>query len=163
VRHLALLGSALLALALAAPASAQRGTIAPPGNSSVDEYLETVPTSRGNRPSGSFGSGGGGGGGGVSGETRRSLDRLGPQGQAVADLARSTSPPPRRGRGDGRGPVTEVPGDDEASPLGAIVKRVVGAGGDDGGSGALLPVTLLAALVGLAAMAFLRRRRAAAR
>ena len=93
MRPFTLLGFLALALALAAPAAAQRGTLAPPGNSGVDEYKETIPTSRGNRPTDSVPGGGGGGGGGLSQGAQRSLDRLGADGQAVADLAKRPAPP----------------------------------------------------------------------
>lgn len=64
-----------IAFALAAPAQAKRGpTIAPPGNSGVSQYVESVPTAGGSQPSntihrrtgnpghGAAGSQGGGGG-----------------------------------------------------------------------------------------------------
>ena len=150
------LTSALLALALAAPAPApaQRGTLAPPGNSGVDEYKETIPTSRGSRPTDSLG-GGGGGGGGLNPAARRSLDRLGPDGQRVAELADRTAPPARAPRE--RRPVAGRTAED--SPFGAVFKRVLGVGDDGSGTGALLPLTLLAGLAGLMAIALLRRRR----
>ena len=151
-----MLGFLLLALALAAPAAAQRGTLAPPGNSGVDEYKETIPTSRGNRPTDSLP--GGGGGGGLNQGAQRSLDRLGAGGQTVADLAKRTAPPKAR-PGD-RGAVADAQTSDEGSPFGAVFKRVFGVGDDGSGSGALLPLTLLAGLVALSAIALLRRRRA---
>jgi hypothetical protein len=156
VRPFTVLGFLLLALALAAPAAAQRGTLAPPGNSGVDEYKETIPTSRGNRPTDSLP--GGGGGGGLNQGAQRSLDRLGADGQTVADLAKRTAPPKAR-PGD-RGAVADAQTSDEGSPFGAVFKRVFGVGDDGSGSGALLPLTLLAGLVALSAIALLRRRRA---
>ena len=154
-----MLGFLLLALALAAPAAAQRGTLAPPGNSGVDEYKETIPTSRGNRPTDSLP--GGGGGGGLNQGAQRSLDRLGADGKTVADLAKRTAPPKAR-PGD-RGAVPDAQTSDEGSPFGAVFKRVFGVGDDGSGSGALLPLTLLAGLVALSAIALLRRRRASER
>src|SRR5450755_4791693 len=70
----------LIALGVAVPAEARFRTIAPPGNSGVGQYVETLPTAGGSRPTntvhpvagGSHGGGGGGsigggGGGGTSG------------------------------------------------------------------------------------------------
>ena len=70
------------ALALAPPALAVK-TIAPPGNSSAGEYLETVPTSNGNRRSDSFPGGSGGGGGHRGGPSASTVHRLGGLGTAA--------------------------------------------------------------------------------
>ena len=161
MRPFTLLGFLLLALVLAAPAAAQRGTLAPPGNSGVDEYKETIPTSRGNRPTDSLPGGGGGGGGGLNQGAQRSLDRLGADGQAVADLAKRTAPP--KATPGERGAVAGAEASNEGSPFGAVFKRVFGVGDDGSGTGALLPLTLLAGLVALSAIALLRRRRASDR
>src|SRR2546421_8033190 len=53
---------------LPATAIAKRHVIAPPGNSGVSQYVETVPTAQGGRPTSSLhGHGGGGAGGGGGG------------------------------------------------------------------------------------------------
>src|SRR5450755_1244136 len=73
----------LIALGVAVPAEARFRTIAPPGNSGVGQYVETLPTAGGSRPTntvhpvaggshgggggGSIGGGGGGGGGSIGG------------------------------------------------------------------------------------------------
>lgn len=111
-------------LAVGVPASAQARvhTIAPPGNSGVGQYLETVPTAGGAQPtntvhpvvggvggsngsggshgsggsSGSTGPGGGAGspgGGAISSSTQRALAGQGPTGAAAAALAQATAPP----------------------------------------------------------------------
>ena len=148
------------ALALAPPALAVR-TIAPPGNSSAGEYLETVPTSNGNRRSDSFPGGGGGGGhrGGPSASTVHRLGGLGTAGKGALAFARRTAPStarPPRAFSRPAGAVADA-GTSGPSPLDAIVKRVLGSS-DSGGTGTLLPLTLLVAAIALSAVALARRR-----
>src|SRR5947209_15077799 len=99
-----------LALAVLAPASAEARvhTIAPPGNSSVGQYLETVPTADGSQPTSTFHGIGGGvsqggprgpggtassrGGSAIASSTQRALARHGPTGVAAAALAQATAP-----------------------------------------------------------------------
>jgi hypothetical protein len=75
--------------ALALPASALAARCAPPGNSGVSQYYETIPG-----PSCNTGPGGHGhhhgGGGGISKHTAHQLGKHGPTGQAVAQLVAST-------------------------------------------------------------------------
>ena len=102
-----------LAVALAAPSVAQARVhkIAPPGNSGVGQYLETVPTADGGQPTntvhpggvgvagGRGGTGGGPGstgGGAIAASTQRALAKHGPTGDATAALAAATAP--RRAR-----------------------------------------------------------------
>lgn len=64
--------SAVLAMGVLAPiAHAKDRTIAPPGNSGVQQYVESVPTASGGRPTGTLqgvgGPGGGHNGGGHTG------------------------------------------------------------------------------------------------
>jgi hypothetical protein len=160
------LAACALALALALPSGAgAQETNAPPGNSAIDEYLETVPSASGNRPAA-------GGGGSRATDNRGRLPAVvagalrdrGADGRAVADLVRSS-----RGsrRGDARdeiagakptGPVSEPRGDSRLSS----VARAVG-GGDAGGMGVALPAILLGALAAFGAVAVVRltRRRSA--
>ena len=147
------------ALALAPPALAVK-TIAPPGNSSAGEYLETVPTSSGNRRSDSFPGGGGGGGhrGGPSASTVHRLGGLGAAGKGALAFARRTAPStarPPRAFNRPAGAVADA--GTGGSPLDAIVKRVLGSS-DSGGTGTLLPLTLLVAAIALSAVALARRR-----
>ncbi|MEJ7825959.1 MAG: hypothetical protein WKF48_11045 [Solirubrobacteraceae bacterium] len=145
----------LVVLALAWPAATQAQTPqtkAPAGNSAVDEYLETAPGASGNtrprRP-------GQQGAGALAPAARARLERLGPDGRALASAVDATSPGTRQGStgelrapsGDGRAPAREV--------LGAV-------DGDDGGSGMglLLPAILIAVLLAAIALALLRRRAA---
>src|SRR4051794_20279560 len=79
---------------MAAPALAQR-SVAPPGNSAIDEYLETVPGVSGNRqltgnPAGR--------GPGLPAAARRRLEALGAQGALAArlfDASLQSEAPPR--------------------------------------------------------------------
>lgn len=118
----------LVALALPATASARGQTVAPPGNSGVNQYVESVPTAKGNRPTATISPGGGGGntrggtgntgGGGSAGRTsaasgngaagggaspltpsaQRALARQGSRGRQVAALAAATGPGRARDR-----------------------------------------------------------------
>jgi hypothetical protein len=172
---------ASLWLYAAAPASA--GTVAPPGNSGIGQYLETVPTGGGSSPS-SNGQGGGstpsgkGHGGGAAGRsdqggspvptgstTSRSLttlSHLGPDGRAAARLARQGlpgGPGTTNGRGTPRRgkpqppPVVNPP----SSESSAIAHALTGSGG---GLGVLLPLFLVAVALGAGAIGVTRRRRA---
>jgi hypothetical protein len=149
--------TALLVLALALPALAHANapqTNAPPGNSAIDEYLETVPGATGNtrpRPSQN-----GAASGVLSAAQRKRLDRLGPDGRTLADAVEATAPvtkptsaqpkpKPQLGEAAGRSPTREL--------LDAV-------GGDDGGGGmgVVLPAILIAALLAAIAVVLLRRR-----
>lgn len=141
----------VLALALAGSAQAQAPqTNAPPGNSAIDEYVETVPGASGNarpRPPAQ-----GGAAGVLTAAERARLERLGPDGKALAGAVEATAPTTKRNEsepelleGTGRSPGREL--------LGAV-------GGDDGGSGmgVVLPAILIAALLTATTLVLLRRR-----
>jgi hypothetical protein len=177
-----------LVLALAIPASAQARvhTIAPPGNSGVGQYLETVPTAGGAQPSntvhpvagavggsgkppggsagtsgtagtnGSAGTTGATGGDAISSSTRRALAEQGPTGTAAAGLANATAPAPPR-RAE-HGAATAVSGGG-SSPAASVLKSLTGSSSGSG-LGPLLPSLLIASLLGAAVLALLRRRRA---
>lgn len=146
---------------LAAPnALAQRNcdsdTNAPPGNSEVDQYSETVPGPCGDRPVGS-----GGGSGDPSAlppGTASELEALGEDGRIAAALAQSGAP--GRGGASGGGSQGEQGGadaDEGGSLLGGLFGALLGGGEGDSGMGVLLPLILLSALV-LAVIYGLRRR-----
>lgn len=147
-----------LALALPAAAGAQE-TNAPPGNSGIDEYLETVPSASGDRPAGGGGaSPAAEGTGRVPSVVADALRGRGADGRAVEDLVRSS---PRSARGHRgaemsgakpHGPVAEPRGD---SPLSSVA-RAVGGGDDAGGMGAVLPAILLGGVAALAAVVVVR-------
>jgi hypothetical protein len=153
---------AVLALLLPSAAAAQAPeTNAPPGNSAIDEYLETVPAATGNarprRP------GQGGRTGALTASQRQALDQLGPDGRelvAVVD-ATGSAPAPRAPGGSGgsaAAPATgQVAGAQARSPMRAALAAAVGPS-DGEGMGALLPVILLASLLGVMAIAVARRR-----
>src|SRR5947209_1726687 len=99
--------SLLVALALvfalgAVPANAATRTVAPPGNSGVSQYLESIPTAGGGQPSntvhshapGGGASGGGpgssGSGGGPGGGTAGGSGGSGPTGSAGGSIPTST-------------------------------------------------------------------------
>ena len=148
-----------LALLVAGPAAAQRDQIAPPGNSGVDEYLETVPTAEGNRPSRSAAERRErGGGGALSREARRGLEAQGPDGRRAAALAEATAP--RRPSREGAGASGLADAGDGQGAVGSVLERVAGA--DDGGMGAALPILLVLTLAGGIAGLLLRRRRGVA-
>lgn len=170
--------SAVLAIGVLAPiAHAKDRTIAPPGNSGVQQYVESVPTASGGRPTGTLqgvgGPGGGHNGGGHTGGggsiTPSSQSRLAAQGAAGADaaaLARATAPRIFRRRAPKgvqqssagtRRAVGRAARRGGASPVGAVADTLAGSTGT-GGLGPLLPVILLVTLLGSAALAAVRRR-----
>src|SRR4051794_36884103 len=145
----------VLLAALAAPAAAgAQGSVAPPGNSGVDEYLETIPTAGGaTKPPGSHN------GHNLSAATRRQLAAQGADGQAAAALAESTAPS-RAGHGTGT-KIHQLPADEVREPSGsgipaAIAKAVEGSG--SGGMGIWLPILLIASALAIGAAAVARRR-----
>jgi hypothetical protein len=152
--------TALVALVLlvAPPAATAQEplTNAPPGNSAIDEYLETVPGATGDqrpRQPGSTGGGAGSRDGGtiLTAAQRAELERLGPDGKALADAVEATAPPREKPR------ATIDPGSVEGrSPIGAVFEAVTGQ--DGGGMGAALPIILVGSLLGVIALVLLRRR-----
>lgn len=155
---------ALLLLAMPATAMAQEQlTNAPPGNSAIDEYLETVPGATGDqRPR--QGGGGGESGNRGSGEggaavltpaNRKRLESLGADGKALADAVEATAPPaaakpPQR--------TIDIDGAEGRSPISAVLDAATGQ--DGGGMGFMLPVILVSSLLGVIALVALRRRSA---
>jgi hypothetical protein len=149
---------------LPASAVAAKHTIAPPGNSGVSQYQENVPTAKGNQPSNTISPGGGTNGPGSTGgslspSTLRALDKQGSAGRKAAALAQATAP--RTGRTAGTPTVKTNAGsqDSGASPVTSVVKALTGSS-NGSGLGALLPIILIASLLGVTALAVLRRRRA---
>jgi len=172
-----------LAILLAAPAWAQARvhTIAPPGNSGVSQYLETVPTAGGGQPTdtvhpraggvgvdGSGGPGSPGGNGGsravatVAPSTQRALAEKGPDGVAAAALAQATAP---RGAsshafadGAAASSAPAASTDDGSSPTASVFKAFTGSTGG-GGVGPLLPIVLIGSVLAAAGLGLTRRRR----
>jgi hypothetical protein len=169
----------LVALVLPAAASARAPIVTPPGNSSIGQYIESVPTAKGNRPTATITPGGGGGGsngtgapgasagggtgtsaGGASGaltpSATRALGRQGSGGRQVAALARATGSGRSSSRtgAAGASPRTVQPSDAVPSPASAVVKSLTGTGG---GFDLLLPAILVLIAV-VAGVLRLRRR-----
>ena len=143
---------ALLLFALPATATAQEPlTNAPPGNSAIDEYLETVPGATGNQRPRQPGAGGAV----LSPAERKRLEALGPDGKALADAVDATAPPATAKPGQ----TIDIDGAKGRSPISAVIEAATGADGG-GGMGFMLPVILLASLLGVIVLAVLRRRSA---
>ena len=144
--------TAALVLSVVPSAQADRVT-APPGNSGVDQYFETVPSATGNRPPGASGSANHAGPG-VSARTQSRLARLGKDGRAAAALAQQTAPGPLA-----RSHPPTSSGAGGGSPFDAILHAV---GGDQsGGMGFLLPAILIGSALLGGGFAMLRRRQRA--
>jgi hypothetical protein len=167
----------LLVLVLPVGADARRRTLAPPGNSAVSEYLETIPTDAGQAPptrpkpppppahnpsSGhsSTPSQGEQGGALTTGQSR-SLDRLGSDGRTLAALVNATSPPVARGTAETSGAAGGSPrgltDGGASSPFSSVLAAATGRDGG-GGLGPVLPMLMLAGVVGVF-VRILRRRR----
>jgi hypothetical protein len=149
-----------LALALASPALAQSpNTEAPPGNSAIDEYLETVPGAGGDSNPGPQG----GDGGGATDAAQQKLARTGPDGRALARLVAATGPAAagngrtHRAAPDERPVALSLTGAHAGSPVGAALAAAIGRD-DGGGLGLLLPAILLGSVVGVIVLVVLRRR-----
>ena len=143
--------TALVALTLLVlPSAATAQTNAPPGNSAIDEYLETVPGATGNQIPGKSGAGGAA----LTAAERARLERFGPDGKVLADAVdRTTSVGPKTDSS------TAFPAAEGRSPLSEALDAAVGRDGG-GGMGVLLPAILLAALLGVIALLLARRRSA---
>ncbi len=148
-----LLAAAMLALG-AAPADA-----APPA--AVDEYTEMIPGADGDKPSRHLDNQGSGSDSpALPPKVARRLERLGPDGAAVARIAEATGPRiDREGRSkNDSSDAADVDGDAGGdSPIRALVADVIG--GSDDGLGPMLPVILGLSLLAALAFALLRRRR----
>src|SRR4051794_15121080 len=154
MRRIALLACCLGILGTA-PALAQQ-TVAPPGASGVDEYLETVPGAGGNRPTSSTANGSPGSSShALSSAQRRALDRLGSDGRKAAALAQRTAPAGAKAAKRSGAPLAPS---GSGEPFGQTVVRALG--GSGGGMGIVLPSFLVISLLALVAIG-LRRRRAA--
>jgi hypothetical protein len=180
-----------LAFVLAVPATAEASnrTIAPPGNSGVGQYVETVPTAGGGRPTDtvhpgggaghsggpggtssggpsgtSGGSGGGGGGSAITASTAHALAQQGPVGAAAAALAEATAPqkPRSSARANSPGPAGSIPAasaSQGSSPAASVFKALSGST-SGGGLGPVLPIVLIGSALAAAVLALMRRRRA---
>ena len=172
---------------LAMPASAVgKGRLAPPGNSGVSQYVESVPTAGGGQPTtsvhplggpgarGGSGRGGRGPGSGAGGTipaaTQRALDQQGADGRSAAALALATAPATFRGQaGSGRsgnagaygGSSSTSPSQhaSASSPVSSVFRALTGSSSSGSGLGVLLPIILVVCALLLSVVAVLRRRR----
>jgi hypothetical protein len=168
---------AVVMLTAVAPATAAPlvGKVIPPSNSAVGQYVESIPTAHGNRPSLSITLGGSGSGGGgassqgasgnpssaLTGSQQRALTHQGPDGRAVARLTRMTAPPrvlrsaPGRSQSPRHGAAADV--GSGSAPATGIIAALTG-GGRSGATGSLLPALLGAIALGAGVLAIRRRR-----
>jgi hypothetical protein len=167
-----LLVASILPVAAAEGSPAQR-TNAPPGNSAIDEYLETVPGETGDHHHDHSD----GKQGHLTQDQRRRLERLGADGRELANLVAATpvtGGSAATGHGAATGHAAAVRGEQASgstasrhartastggsrSPVhAALVAAVVTGGG--GGLGLLLPIVLGASALGIIGSGVLRRR-----
>jgi hypothetical protein len=155
-------------VALVLPAGAAAVLCAPPGNSGVDQYFETIPGASCNAaPPGSGGNGGAGGH--LPPAQSGQLAAQGPAGRAVERLVSSTAPaqgqsakaPSHTGRSRAKTSTSIQPtviapqAANGQGPVGGLVNPIV-SGSASGGIGILLPICLAGALV-IAVAVVLRR------
>jgi hypothetical protein len=153
----ALLLTALL-LGAAPSGSAVARQVAPPGNSGVDQYLETIPDGGGGRPTNTLV--GGAGKSVLAPSAVGELRASGAGGQALAKFAAATAPPRA---GDHRAATTPPGARDHGSTPGqSPLSASVGALTDSGASsvGLFLPLALALSLLGAIAYAVWNRRSA---
>jgi hypothetical protein len=151
MRRLSLLVGCLVLAALPADAAAV-SEHAPPGNSGIDEYVESIPEIGGDRPTQHIPSEGGAAR--LSRRARRALAAYGSAGSAAANLAGATAPAKRR-----PGPrEARRAGDAGSQPASALRRAVTGSG--QGGMGIALPIILVLTALVAGWVALARRRRA---
>jgi hypothetical protein len=149
---------AALAMGPVAPAGAQQ-TIAPPGNSGVQQYLETVPSARGNETPSSHSRGASKGQTGQNRDqlppsTQTQLARHGEEGRKLEALVAATGPS-SRSKGIRRSSRPE-PTPRSSAFHSAAAGLTAGSG--SGGMGLLLPALLLGSAIVLGGIAVRRRR-----
>jgi hypothetical protein len=169
-----------LTVALAVPSLAQARvhTIAPPGNSGVGQYVETVPTADGGQPTstvhhsgGAGGSEGGGGtgggpgftGGAIAASTQRALAKQGATGAATAAVAEATAPrrarpAARSGNAQAQSSISPASDDQGSPPSSSVIKALTGST-SGGGLGPLLPIVLIGSVLAAGVLTLVRRRR----
>src|SRR4051794_25538331 len=146
-------------LASLSSAALAQDTNAPPGNSGIDQYLETVPDAGGSRPASDRHSSQ------LSAGTAKRLKAAGSDGQAVANLvassARTVAEKPSAGTQKSERKSTSKARSDDTSARPRKVPATIAAptlgGSGSGGMGLLLPLSL--GLSTVAAMLFVLRRR----
>jgi len=155
-------------LVVALTPSANAATSAPPGNSGVDQYAETLPSSGGSVPSEPGGAKGQGGQSGSDGERNQSAPSPVPERvlppvperalpRAGADGAEGPAPQGKgAARKGSRGKNRSGDAEGGGSGLGNAVDQL--AGGDSGGMGIALPIMMGFSLLAALFLFGLRRR-----
>jgi hypothetical protein len=165
------LAATLAVLALAAPAAAQAQrpvTNAPPGNSAIDEYLESVPSANGNTPTRGIAQSRPRPIAGSAGRALRAQGALGKRLERIVSASaprRAIQEAERRGGASGSGSGSAspaAPGADAIgrSPLSSVADAVLTGSGGGTGMGAAFPVLLIVLAAGTLVLG-LRRRRSA--
>jgi hypothetical protein len=156
---------ALLCFALLAAAAQAQTTNAPPGNSGVDEYLESVPGSTGNTPSRDGGSNSSPGAT-LSAAARKSLAAQGPDGKAAAALAEKYGvsraqrvKPARPSSTSGSKRPTTSSDAPKGRSVASSLSSAVLPSGSAGGLGPALPIILASTAVLGAGVVLIRRAR----
>jgi hypothetical protein len=154
-----------VAFALCAVAPAAADTVAPPGNSGVDQYMEVVPSAKGPAAPGTQRHA-------LPSAVRRQLQSQGAEGRRLARIVNTTGPArPATTKRSQPNTKTTYPGAKHSaaerparvprgdSPL-ASVAKAIGDGSGSGGMGPVLPLLLVVSTSVLAAIALWRRRSA---
>ncbi len=145
--------------------TAQAASIAPPGNSAVDQYFESVPSAAGNQPP--TGGAAAGHPGTISAGTRSALASSGADGRAAAALAAAgapaltapaaTAPAAAAKTAGGAAPSPSIVA--APTPTGQLPRTTAAVASS--GISPVLPIVLGAALLAAIAFAVVRRRRGA--
>lgn len=154
-------GLVLMTASTAAAAPVRK--LAPPGNSAISQYVESVPTAGGGKPTSAINVAGHDGSGALPSSTQRAFSRAGPDARAAARLAVATAPSATLGvaaatasQGSGGGPAGSRAGAGSA-PLTSILNAAAGTS-SSAGLGPWLPAILLVTAISLGAVALWRRR-----
>jgi hypothetical protein len=155
-----LLLATVAVLTLLAPPSAlaqRAGTNAPPGNSAIDEYLESVPSADGNTPTGSVVRGRPRPLGGAAG---RALRGEGQDGRALEEIITATAPPKAIRTAERGGSAVRAPGDTAKgrSPIRSVADALLTGSGGGSGMGAAFPLLLIVLAAGTLVLGLRRRR-----
>jgi hypothetical protein len=154
----------VLTFAAPAPALAQRPTTnAPPGNSAIDEYLESVPSADGNLPTDSVV---GAKPKPLAGAAGRALRAAGPDGRRLEQIVSATAPQKALDAARNARPGVAVPGvaGSDApgakgrSPLSSVADAILTGSGGGSGMGAAFPVLLIVLAAGTLVLGLRRRR-----
>jgi hypothetical protein len=175
-----------LALGIVPAAAARNRTIAPPGNSGIGQYVESIPTAGGGQPTntlhphaGSHGAGGGnsgagGGSGGSGGGSGGSGGGSGGSGAGGTVISAATAKALAAQGPDGAAAAslagatapsnsplgTQSAGANASSPrsvLASLLRALTGSS-PNGGLGPLLPIILIGSLIAAGALVLRRRR-----